>query len=275
MCIGGITGDIVGSVYEGMHRNPRRKNFTLFNRRTHFTDDTVLMVATMDVLLNSKSYATTYRGYFKRYPHAGYGKSFKSWAVSDSNDGYGSWGNGSAMRVSPIAYVFEKKEEVLAEAEKSASATHNSIEGIKGAKAIALAVFMARKGETKSEIKQEIFKETGYDFSVGVLDHWDVSCQACVPQALIAFFDSTGFEDAIRKAIFRGGDSDTIAAMTGSIAQAYYGVPDEITAEVFSRLPEDLAIITEQFTKKYIDPNFQRPPPIDHSWRSVFKWLIQ
>jgi len=273
--IGSICGDIVGSRFEGMHKTPRRKNFSLFTGNTHFTDDTVYTVAVADVIMNGKDYVDAFKDYFKRYPHAGYGKAFKAWAASENRESYGSWGNGSGMRVSSIGWAFNTKEEVLKEAEKSAMVTHSHPEGIKGAKAIALAVFMARKGETKSEIKQEIFKETGYDFSVGVLDHWDVSCQACVPQALIAFFDSTGFEDAIRKAIFRGGDSDTIAAMTGSIAQAYYGVPDEITAEVFSRLPEDLAIITEQFTKKYIDPNFQRPPPIDHSWRSVFKWLIQ
>ena len=275
MCIGGITGDIIGSIYEGMHRNPRRKSFPLFNRRNHFTDDTVLMVATMDVLLNysSKTYTTTYKDYFKRYPHAGYGKAFKAWAGSETRESYGSWGNGSGMRVSPVAWMFDTKEKVLEEAERSACVTHSHPEGIKGAKAIALAVYLARKGMNKYGIKKEIIEQTGYDLDVGVLTEWDVSCKGCVPQALIAFFDSSGFEDAIRKAVLRGGDSDTIAAMTGSIAEAYYGIPEHITAEVFSRLPKDLADITEEFTRKYIDPSFKVPPPVDHSWRAIFKWL--
>ncbi len=255
--------------------NPRRKNFSLFNGRTHFTDDTVYTVCVADIIMNGKDYVDAFKDYFRRYPHAGYGKAFKSWAASDDRKSYGSWGNGSGMRVSPVAWAFNTKEEVLSEAEKSACVTHSHPEGIKGAKAIALAVFLARKGFSKGEIKKEVVKETGYDLEVGILDHWDVSCQACVPQALIAFFDSEGFEDAIRRAIFRGGDSDTIAAMTGSIAQAYYGIPKEIMAEVFSRLPEDLAAITEEFTKKYVDSSFIRPEPIDHSWRSVFKWLIR
>ena len=223
--IGAIAGDIIGSVYEG--RQVKTTEFPLFTTRSTFTDDTVLTVAVADCILHGKDYATTFKQYGRRYPHAGFGGMFRKWLNSDSLAPYYSFGNGSAMRVSPVGFAFDTIDDVLAEARRSAEVTHNHPEGIKGAQAIAAAILLARQKETKSSIKEFIEKNFGYDLSRTLEEirphyQFDETCQGSVPQAIIAFLESDSYEDAVRKAISLGGDSDTLACMAGGIAQAYY-----------------------------------------------------
>ena len=253
--LGAIAGDIIGSIYEG--NNIKTKDFPLFSDKCHFTDDTVLTAAVADVILNGGKYTDQFKWYYRRYPYAGYGKNFVNWAQSRSNEPYNSWGNGSAMRVSPVALAFNDLDTVLQEAKRTAEVTHNHPEGIKGAQATAAAIFRARTGHDKTAIKSYIQTTFGYDLEQ-TLDQirptyrFDVSCQGSVPQAMIAFLESTDFEDAIRNAVSIGGDSDTIACMTGGIAEAFYGgVPELITEYAMSKLSKELCIVIESFLKKY------------------------
>jgi ADP-ribosylglycohydrolase len=223
--IGAIAGDIIGSAYE--FHNVKSVDFPLFTKRTYFTDDSVLTIATMDVLLNKKDYAKTYQEYGRKYTHRGYGGNFKEWIYADERKPYNSYGNGSAMRTSPIGWYCDSIDEVLSEAKKSAEVSHNHPEGIKGAQAAALGVYLARMGKSKNEIKQSIVDKFGYDLDRKLDDirpgyDFDVSCQGSVPEAIIAFLESTDFENAIRLAVSIGGDSDTIACITGGIAEAFY-----------------------------------------------------
>lgn len=265
MCLGGICGDIIGSRWEGRVK-PNTYNFRLFTKKCRFTDDTVHMAAVMDAILNNKSYAETLKESYKRYPYAGYGKGYKAWAKSDDAIPYNSWGNGSAMRVSPVAYVFDNEKEVLAEAKRSAECTHDHPEGIKGAQAIALAIFMARNGASKKDIYIEMTDRMGYDL-LNVPNGFFVSCQESVPQALVAFLKSTDYEDAVRRAVMFMGDADTLACISGSIAQEYYGnkleaISQDIILKSFERLPKDLADTTVNFIHKYIDKDFEKPADI-------------
>jgi ADP-ribosylglycohydrolase len=253
--IGAIAGDIIGSVYEA---SPiKTVDFPLFNFGCHFTDDTVLTVAIADSILHRAPYAEKLKEYYRYYPYAGYGGSFHVWASSDTSLPYNSWGNGSAMRVSPVGFAFGSMDEVLAEAERTAEVTHNHPEGIKGAQAVAAAIFLARKKSDRSEIRALIEKTFGYDLSepIDSIREWyrfDISCQGTVPQALRAFLESADYEDAVRKAISLGGDSDTLACITGGIAQAFYGgVPDFVVASAEEILDERLNRIVAQFREKY------------------------
>lgn len=240
---GAIVGDVIGSPYEFF--NCKSTNFQLFCEKTKFTDDTVLTIAVADAFMNKKDYAKTLKEYAKKYPLAGFGGSFIQWVNGESMLPYNSWGNGSAMRVSSIGWLCNTLEEVLTEAEKTAEVTHNHSEGIKGAKAIASAVFLARTGNSKEKIKEYITSTFGYDLKRTLNEirpdyEFHVSCQKSVPEAIIAFLESENFEDCIRKAISIGGDSDTIAAMAGSIAEAYYkGIPQEIGEKVFEIINKD------------------------------------
>lgn len=255
--LGAIAGDIIGSVYEG--KNFKTKDFPLFSRECRFTDDTVLTVAVADVILNAgksletSKYAEQLKWYYQRYAYAGYGRNFREWAKSSSNEPYKSYGNGAAMRVSPIGFAFNDLDTVLREAQRSAEVTHNHAEGIKGAQAIAAAIFLARFGEDKVGIKSYIQNTFGYDLRQTLNQirphyQYDSSCQGSVPQAIIAFLESTNFEDAIRNAVSIGGDTDTIACMTGAIAQAFYGgVPEAIAQQTLSHLNEHLCTVTEKF----------------------------
>jgi ADP-ribosylglycohydrolase len=253
--IGAIAGDIIGSVYEA--RPIKTKDFPLFQNRSRFTDDSVLTVAVAKAILEKSGYEETVQDMGRRYPHAGYGGSFMRWLMSEHPRPYNSWGNGAAMRVSPVGFAFDDEKIVLAEAEKTAEITHNHPEGIKGAQATALAVFLARTGTGKNDIRMRISREFGYDLDRTVDDirpgySFDVSCQGTVPEAVVAFLDSDSWEDAVRNAVSLGGDSDTLACITGGIAEAFYGgVPKEIEREAYARLPEDLKSITEEFLKKY------------------------
>lgn len=255
--LGAIAGDIIGSVYE--HNRIKTTTFPLFSPGSRFTDDSVLTVAVADCILHQKSYAKKFEDYYYRYPRAGYGGNFQDWASSHHHQPYNSWGNGSAMRVSPVGWAFSDLEQTLAEAKKSAEVTHNHPEGIKGAQATAAAIFLARCGSSKDEIKRFVENSFSYDLK-RTLDEirpdysFDVSCQGTVPQAITAFLESTDFEDAIRKAVSLGGDSDTLACITGGIAEAFYrAVPSDIAEQVFQILDEPLASIARLFNEKYRD----------------------
>ena len=249
--LGAIAGDIIGSRFE--HARIKSKDFELFNRQSVFTDDTVLTVAIADSLLHKIPYHKKLREYFHYYPNAGYGGRFRRWARSPKPLPYGSYGNGSAMRVSPIAWYYETLDDVLTEALHSAEITHNHPEGIKGAQAVASAVFMARKGSGKSAIKACLEDQFGYDLSASVDSiretyGFEVSCQASVPQAIISFLESADFEDAVRNAVSLGGDSDTLACIAGGIAEAFYGgVPPEIAEETMKRLDQRLQGVLSGF----------------------------
>ena len=253
--IGAIAGDIAGSVYEW--NNIKSKDFPLFTNRSFFTDDSVLTIALADTILTGTPYVENLKTFYRWYPNAGYGSSFHQWAKSKNSKPYKSWGNGAAMRISPVGYAFSDLSTVLSKAEEFTAVTHNHPEGIKGGQSVAAAIFLARSGKTKEEIRQYIETQFGYDLSLHVDDIrptyiFDESSQGTVPQAIRAFLDSTDFQDAIRTAISLGGDSDTLACITGSIAQSFYdGVPPEIQQMVYSILDERLGAITKQFMTQY------------------------
>lgn len=254
--IGAIAGDIIGSVYEA---NPiKTKTFPFFHLHCRFTDDTVLTVAVADAILNGRSYKQAVHEIGRRYPRAGYGGTFINWLFADDPQPYNGWGNGSAMRVSPVGWAFDSEDDVLSEARKSAIISHNHPEGVKGAQATALTVFLARTGHVKEAIREQISRQFGYNLdrtvdSIRPTYTFDVSCQGTVPEAIIAFLDATSYEDAVRNAISLSGDSDTLACITGGIAEAYYGpIPNPIFAKVRAFLPPDLLAITEAFCLKYI-----------------------
>lgn len=253
--LGAIAGDIIGSVFEG---SPvKTTEFPLFTGRSRFTDDTVLTVAVAYSILKSVEYATSLKTFGRKYPNAGYGMSFYKWLFSTKSKPYNSWGNGSAMRVSPIGFAFDTVATVLEEARRSAEITHNHPEGIKGAQATALAVHLARRGIDKNTIKKEISRRFGYDLNRSLEEirpsyRFDISCQGSVPEAIIAFLESEDFEDAVRRGISLGGDSDTIACIAGGIAQAFYGhIPELIVSETKKRLPSEFLDIIDEFGYKF------------------------
>jgi ADP-ribosylglycohydrolase len=256
--IGATTGDIIGSIYE--FDNIKTTDFPLFSDGCCATDDSIMTFATMDVLLNKGDYTKTYQRYGKKYPdpdYGGYGGNFDRWIHTTQPRPYNSWGNGSAMRVSPIGWAFDTLEQTLDEAKNSAKVTHNHPEGIKGAQATASAIYLARNGKTKNEIKEYIVDTFGYDLNrkidaIRPIYQFDVSCQGSIPEAIIAFLESSDYENAIRLAISIGGDSDTIGCITGGIAEAFYGqVPDSIVKKVLEILSEEFVSLTEVFSLKY------------------------
>lgn len=253
--LGAVAGDIIGSVHE--FAATKSVAFDLFVPTSTFTDDTVLAVAVADCLLNGLDYVDTFRKYAGEYPDAGYGLRFNRWVLSGRREPYNSFGNGSAMRVPAVGYAFDALDDVLAEAARSAQVTHNHPEGIRGAKATAAAVFMARRGDTKRQIRDAMQAMFGYRLSDRLDDirpafKFDESCQITVPAALIAFFESDDYEDAVRKAISLGGDADTLACITGAVAEAHYGgVPPHIAARAMDTLDDRLRDIVVRFRKRY------------------------
>lgn len=253
--LGAIAGDIIGSVYE--HNNIKTTKFPLFHKDCIFTDDSVQTIALADSIIRGTNFQDKLKEYYRQYRDAGYGFSFIQWAEAQESTPYHSWGNGSAMRVSPVGFAYNSLEEVLLEARKSAEITHDHIDGIKGAQATAAAVFLARTGKSKSEIKTYVESEYEYDLSQTIdkireTYELDVSCQGTVPQSITAFLESTDYEDAIRKAISIGGDSDTIACITGGIAHAFYkDIPDSIVDKVYQILDGPLRQVTTLFCNKY------------------------
>ncbi|QWV95321.1 ADP-ribosylglycohydrolase family protein [Geomonas oryzisoli] len=254
--LGALAGDIVGSVYEW--NNIKTTSFPLFQDQCRFTDDTVLTVALAEAIMSGEPYAQVMRRYYRRYPEAGYGKNFALWAASADAAPYHSWGNGSAMRIAPAAWAFDSLDEVLRRAEEYTLPTHGHPEGVKGAQATAAAIFLARSGADKEEIRHFISGRFGYDLSRSCDEirpgyRFDVSCQGTVPQALAAFFDSEDFEDALRLAVSLGGDSDTLACITGGIAQAFYGgVPGAIASCTLGFLDEPLRRVTLEFEARFV-----------------------
>jgi ADP-ribosylglycohydrolase len=253
--LGAIAGDIIGSVHE--HAGTKSTDFKLFVPGSKFTDDTVLAVAVADCLLNGRDYVDAFHEYFVAYPNAGYGLRFFHWASAGRRDPYNSCGNGSAMRVPAVGYAFDTLDEVLAEAARSAEVTHNHPEGIKGAQATAAAIFMARRGESKRRIKHLLEQMFGYDLSQS-LDalrptyEFDETCQGTVPAALVAFLESQDYEDAVRKAISLGGDADTLACITGAVAEAHFGgVPASIAGPALGALDDRLRRVVMVFCERY------------------------
>lgn len=250
---GAIAGDIIGSVYE--YLPTKDYNFQLFHEHSTFTDDTVLTIAIAHAILKKEDYASSLKKFGRKYPNAGYGMMFNQWLQQEESEPYNSWGNGSAMRVSPIGFACQSMGYTLEYAEKSAKVTHNHPEGIKGAQVTALAIHLARAGKSKTEIKDWLSK--AYDLSqtleqIRPTYTFNESCQGTVPQAIIAFLESENYEDAIRKAISLGGDSDTLACITGGIAQAYYkAIPRKIVERVNQILPEEFLEIIEEFNAKF------------------------
>lgn len=260
--IGSIIGDIVGSIYEFTPNNIKTKQFEFFNPNGSYTDDSILTFATADWLLHGGEVAHYYSKYGEKYPWpmGGYGGGFKLWLVRSIRHQdyrpYNSCGNGSAMRVGPVGWAFDTIEEILAKAKESAECTHNHPEGIKGAQATALAIMMARHGYDKNEIRSEIEKRFEYDLQftceqIRPTYTWGGTCQDSVPQAIVAFLDGEDYEDSIRNAISIGGDSDTIGCITGSIAEAYFGVPADLRNSAMNYLPEEFQSIISEFENKF------------------------
>lgn len=253
---GAIAGDMIGSRHEW--KACTDPHFALFSKSSKFTDDSVLTIAVADAIVNQRGYGETIVEYARRYPKAGYGSYFRRWLKEDGVEPYNSLGNGSAMRVSPIGWAFNSKEDVLFESERSASVTHNHPEGIKGAQSVALAIYLARTGAKKEEIRQEIETRFGYNLRRSLDEirpsyQWNSTCPGSLPESIIAFLESTDFESAVRNAILLGGDADTMAAISGSIAEAYYGgVPGEIEVEVRRRLQPELLNIVELFASSHL-----------------------
>ena len=257
---GALLGDMIGAPYE-FDRGNKTKDFPLFCEDSHFTDDSVMTIAVAEALLDNQfqededikaGLIESMRKWGKRYPNAGYGRKFYHWLHSRHPEPYGSYGNGAAMRVSAAGWLFDTLEETREKARLTAEITHNHPEGIKGAEATASAIFLARNGHSKDEIRDFIVKEFGYDFSRSCDQirpgyYHNESCQKTVPEAITAFLEGTDFEDVIRTAVSLGGDCDTLSCIAGSIAEAFYGVPAILESECKSRLPEDMLDILGRF----------------------------
>ncbi len=254
--IGAIAGDVVGSVYEAAPI--KTTEFPLFGPACRFTDDSVLTVAVAEAIRQGQPYGDSIRLFGQRYPDAGYGYNFYQWLANPDPRPYNSWGNGSAMRVSPVGFAFETEETVLAEAKRSAECTHNHPEGIKGAQAVALAILLARHGADKAQIRSELEQRFGYDLQRRLEEtrpgyRFDVSCQGSVPESIICFLEGRDWESTVRNAVSLGGDSDTMACIAGGIAEAFYGpVPDDVRDQVRTALSDQLWQVTERFYRQFV-----------------------
>lgn len=260
---GAILGDIIGSPYEFDMGN-KTKDFPLFSKHSQFTDDSVMTIAVAEALMESTGQSDdeikaaliySMQRWGCKYPNAGYGGMFYYWLREKEPHPYNSYGNGSAMRVSSVGWLFDTLDETRHVARLTAEVSHNHPEGIKGAEATASAIFLARTGKSKDEIHDYIVKEFGYDLSrtcdeIRPTYHHMESCQQTVPEAITAFLDGLDFEDVLRTAVSLGGDCDTLTCIAGSIAEAYYGVPDELRKECINRLPKEMSEILLVFEKR-------------------------
>lgn len=264
---GAILGDMIGAPYE-FDRGNKTKDFEMFNDRVCFTDDSVMTIAVADALMRISNDADdddvkmaviqSMQKWGKKYPRAGYGQRFFFWLGKKNPQPYGSWGNGSAMRVSSVGWLYNSLEETRKYARLTAEVTHNHPEGIKGAEAVASAIFMARNGASKDEIKKYIIQEFDYDLSRTCDEirpgyHHIESCQETVPEALTAFMEGADFEDVVRTAVSLGGDCDTLTCIAASIAEAFYGLPDNMKDECRKRLPKDMLGILDRFDERRSD----------------------
>lgn len=259
---GAILGDMIGSVYEGRRRAIKTKDFELFVERCHFTDDTTLTIAIAEALLTAGTDADDMKNVFvssmqtwgRKYIHVGYSRSFKQWLLEDNPQPLPKSSNGSAMRVSSVGWLFDTIERTRQVARQTAEVSHNTPEGIRGAESVASAVFLARNAASKDDIKTYVTNEFGYDLS-RTLDeirpnYYPIfACEGSVPEALISFLESENFEDAVRNAVSLGGDSDTLAAIAGSVAEAFYEIPIELIREGHKRLPEDMREVVIKFNE--------------------------
>ena len=257
---GALLGDMIGAPYD-FDRGNKSKEFPLFCENSRFTDDSVMTIAVAEALLDSRfldddsiraALIKSMRKWGKKYPDAGYGRKFLCWLREKDPKPYGSCGNGSAMRVSAAGWLFDTLEETREKARLTAEVTHDHPEGIKGAEATSGAIFLARTGRSKEEIRDYIVQEFGYDLSrtcdqIRPSYYHNESCQKTVPEAITAFLEGTDFEDVIRTAVSLGGDCDTLTCIAGSIAEAFYGVPAILKAECRRRLPEDMAYVLGRF----------------------------
>ena len=259
--IGAILGDIIGSPYE-FDQGDKTKDFPLFSEKSTFTDDSVLTVAVAEALLEAGKEAPVplieafvseaIRRWGKMFPYAGYGFMFSDWLYNDKAGAYNSCGNGSAMRVSAAGWLYDTLERTRKVARTTANVTHNHPEGLKGAEATAAVMFLARTGKSKDEIKDYVVNEFGYDLS-RTLDEIRPSyyhvetCQKTVPEAITSFLEGESFEDVIRNAVSLGGDTDTLGAIAGAMAEAYYGIPDDLRAECLERIPEGMIQVIDRF----------------------------
>lgn len=258
---GAILGDMIGSPYE-FGEKVKTKEFEMFNQKIHYTDDSMMTIAVADALLKSgkdaseevlkDNFVLSMQIWGRKYPKADYGGRFRKWLKLDNPQPYGSYGNGSAMRVSPVGWFYDTLDKTIEVARWSAEVTHNHPEGIKGAKATAAAIFMARNGSSKEEIKEFIQKEFRYDLSkicdeVRPWYKFDVSCQGTVPFSIMAFMEGEDFEDVIRIAVSLGGDCDTLTCIAGGMAEAMYDVPEDFVIECRKRLPEDALGVIDSF----------------------------
>lgn len=257
---GAILGDIIGSPYE-FDRGNKSKDFEMFEGDAGFTDDTVMTIAVAEALIATlgeddeeikESLVYSMRRWAKKYPDAGYGGRFRGWLASTDPKPYGSYGNGSAMRVSSAGWLYDTLEETLHAAKLTAEVTHDHPEGIKGAQATAAAIFMARTGSSKEDIKNYIISEFGYDLSrtcdeIRPSYRHVESCQETVPEAITAFLEGESFEDVIRTAVSLGGDCDTLTCIAGSMAEAFYGVPEDLLDECILRVPAEMYEVIQSF----------------------------
>ena len=256
--LGAIVGDYVGSVHEFIRT--KSKTFELVTPDSHITDDSLLTLAIADWMLRGSDLVSCFHGMVAAYPWAGWGGMFAQWAGSRSRAPYNSFGNGAAMRVSPVGWGFATLEDTLAAAAACTAVTHNHPEGIKGAQATAAAVFLARTTHDKTVIRTTIAERFGYDLSRSVdgirpAYRFNETCQLTVPEALIAFLDASDFEDAIRNAVSLGGDADTLACIAGAVAHAFYGgVPASLGAAALATVPAELRDLWPRFRDAYRVP---------------------
>ena len=272
---GAILGDIIGSPYE-FDRGSKTKDFPFFDKGATFTDDSVMTIAVADALMQAEDrnviddesavkalLIDSMHKWGHKYPNAGYGGRFRTWLRHNECEPYNSWGNGSAMRVSSVGRMFDDLETTRKVARWTAEVTHNHPEGVKGAEATACAIFLARTGSSKEEIRDFITNDIGYDLSRTCdeirPDYYHVeSCQETVPEAITAFLEGEDFEDVISTAVSLGGDCDTLTCIAGSIAEAFYVVPVELQAECEARIPRDMREILVSFKKRYIETSYER-----------------
>ena len=260
---GAILGDMIGAPYE-FDRGEKTKDFPLFVKESQFTDDTVMTIAVAEALMDTDGKSdgeirqvlvAKMQDWGHRYPYAGYGGRFRVWLKAKDPKPYGSFGNGSAMRVSSVGWFYDSIEETRRIARITAEVTHNHPEGIKGAESTASAIFLARTGAGKEEIRDYIIREFDYYLfrtcdQIRPAYHMNESCQGSVPEAITAFLEGADFEDVIRTAVSLGGDTDTIACIAGSMAEAFYGVPEELKTECRRRLDENIIAVLDRFTEK-------------------------
>ena len=259
---GAILGDMIGAPYE-FDRGRKTKDFRMFAEESQFTDDSVMTVAVAEALLDTHggteaevkaALVRSMQKWGRRYPNAGYGGMFWHWLRAKDPKPYGSFGNGSAMRVAAAGWLYETLEETRQAARWTAEVTHNHPEGVKGAESVAAAIWLARHGSSKEEIRDYITREFGYDLSRSCDEirpgyHHVETCQQTVPEAITAFLEGEDFEDVIRTAVSLGGDCDTLTCIAGSMAEAFYGIPEELTAECRNRLPKDMLAVLDRFSK--------------------------